>query len=84
MNKENARVDCLASELYIEGFFGNITQGVNGQVSDLHDYIYQKRKVEISSLLRNTKKPFVFRPNKQNYTHNSKNVASQHGTLSVF
>ena len=65
VNKENARVDCLASELYIEGFFGNITQGVNGQVSDLHDYIYQKRKVEISSLLRNTKKPFVFQPNKK-------------------
>ena len=63
-NSENARIDCLINELYAEGFFGSIACSQAGEAADLHDYIYSKRKIEVSSILKNSSKPFKFQPNK--------------------
>ena len=66
-NSENARIDCLINELYAEGFFGSIASSQTGEAADLHDYIYSKRnprKIEVSSILKNSSKPFKFQPNK--------------------
>ena len=61
-NSANAKIECI-NELYIEGFFGNITQSLTGDSADLHDYVYRKRKIEISSIIKNCSKSFVFRHN---------------------
>ena len=63
-NSKNARIDCLINELYAEGFFGSIASSQTGEASDLHDYIYSKRKIEVNSILKNSSKPFKFQPNK--------------------
>ena len=62
-NSANAKIECMVNELYIEGFFGNITQSLTGDSADLHDYVYRKRKIEISSIIKNCSKSFVFRHN---------------------
>ena len=60
-NFENARIDCLINELYAEGFFGSIASSQTGEAADLHDYIYSKRKIEVSSILKNSSKPLFGR-----------------------
>lgn len=63
VNSNNAKIDCMVNELYIEGFFGNITQSLTGESADLHDYVYRMRKIEISSIIKNCSKTFVFEHN---------------------
>ena len=51
-NSSHAKIECMVNELYIEGFFGNITQSLTGDSADLHDYVYRKRKIETSSIIK--------------------------------
>ena len=51
-NSSHAKIECMVNELYIEGFFGNITQSLTVDSADLHDYVYRKRKIEISSIIK--------------------------------